>query len=260
MANDGQQSLISLSPIWRHAYHNYEFIQLIGVGSYGEVVQAKQRKTGRIVAIKLINDIFKNEYDSKKIIREVQILRQFTQMPGNQFTTKILDIIAPKDLNNLTYIFLVLEFMQTDIKKIFQSMPQVEFTEDHLLQLLYHLLCAMNFMHTANILHRDIKPANLLVNSDCNVKICDFGLARSDPSPNFDTKPRGRSPKSRKDTAKKLNQEREARIAKPRDLSNHVVSRWYRAPEIILVEKLYGPQVDMWSAGCILSEMISCTQ
>ena len=181
-------------------------------------------------------------------------------MEGNQFTTRIFDIVAPKDLSNITYIFLVMEFMQTDIKKIFQSMPQVEFSEDHLLQLLYHLLCALNYMHSANILHRDIKPANLLVNSECNVKICDFGLARSDPNQSYDYRSRGKSPKSRKEAAKKLSSEREIRLQKPRDLSNHVVSRWYRAPEIILVDKCYGPQIDMWSTGCILSEMISCTQ
>ena len=120
-------------------------------------------------------------------------------------------------------------------------MPQVEFTEDHLLQLLYNLLCAMNYMHSANIMHRDIKPANLLVNSECQVKICDFGLARSDPFRNYNYRNRGKSPKSRKEASKKLASEREKRLQKPRDLSNHVVSRWYRAPEIILVEKSYGP-------------------
>lgn len=61
----------------------YEFIKLIGMGSYGEVVQAKHRATGQIVAIKLIEDLFKNSYDSKKIVREIQILRQFTQMANN---------------------------------------------------------------------------------------------------------------------------------------------------------------------------------
>lgn len=133
-------------------------------------------------------------------------------MPNNKFITKIYDIIAPSDLSNITFIFLVMEFMQTDIKKIFQSMPQVEFTEDHLLLLLYHLLCALNYMHTANIMHRDIKPANLLVDSECNVKICDFGLARSDPFRSYNYRNRGRSPKSRAESSKKLMSEREQRL------------------------------------------------
>lgn len=70
--------MITLSPVWKVAIDDYEFIKLIGVGSYGEVVHAKHRKTGKPVAIKLIKDIFKNEYDLKKIVREVQILRHFS--------------------------------------------------------------------------------------------------------------------------------------------------------------------------------------
>ena len=246
--------MVTLSSVWKHALKDYEFIKLIGVGSYGEVVQAKQRSTGKVVAIKLIDNIFKSEYDSKKIVREVQIMRQLTQMEGNQFTTKLYDIITPKNLDNLTYIFIVMEYMQTDLKKIFQSMPSLEFTEAHMISLIYSMLCSLNFMHTANIIHRDIKPANLLVDSDCRVKICDFGLSRSQPVPEA---PRGRL--SRRDTAKILSSERELRLQKPRELSNHVVSRWYRPPEVILVEKHYGSAVDVWSTGCILSEMISCT-
>jgi mitogen-activated protein kinase 1/3 len=233
----------------------YEFIKLIGMGSYGEVVQAKHRATGQIVAIKLIEDLFKNSYDSKKIVREIQILRQFTQMANNQFTTKIFDVITPSNPNDLSHIFIVMEYMQTDLKKIFQSMQQLDFSEDHMISILYSLLCSLNFMHTANVMHRDIKPANLLVDADCRVKICDFGLSRSQPEME---EPRGRL--SRKETAKKLIDEQNERIQKPRDLSNHVVSRWYRSPEIILVEKNYTSSVDIWSSGCILSEMISCTE
>jgi serine/threonine protein kinase len=103
--------MVSLSPIWKNALNEYEFIKLIGVGSYGEVVHAKHRASGKEVAIKLINNLFKNSYDSKKIVREVQILRQLAEMPDNDFTTKIYDIIAPSDPNDLSYIFIVMEYM-----------------------------------------------------------------------------------------------------------------------------------------------------
>jgi len=176
-------------------------------------------------------------------------------MANNQFTTKIYDVITPSNPNDLSHIFIVMEYMQTDLKKIFQSIQQLDFSEDHMISILYSLLCSLNFMHTANVMHRDIKPANLLVDADCRVKICDFGLSRSQPEME---EPRGRL--SRKETAKKLVEEQNERIQKPRDLSNHVVSRWYRSPEIILVEKNYTSSVDMWSSGCILSEMISCTE
>lgn len=124
-----------------------------------------------------------------------------------------------------------------------------------MISILYNMLLAMNFIHSSNIMHRDIKPANILVDVDCSIKICDFGLGRTLPTPE---EPRGR--KSRTETAIDLLNKRESRITKQRDLSNHVVSRWYRAPEIILVEKQYDTSIDMWSVGCILSEMISCTE
>ncbi len=110
-------------------------------------------------------------------------------MENNCFTTKIFDIITPKNTDNLNYIFIVMEYMQTDVKKIFQSMPQLDFSEEHMITIIYSMLCSMNFMHTANVIHRDIKPANLLIDADCKVKICDFGLSRSNSIPEA---PRGR--------------------------------------------------------------------
>ena len=117
------------------------------------------------------------------------------------------------------------------------------------------MLCSLNFIHTANLMHRDIKPANLLVDADCKVKLCDFGLSRSVPTPEA---PKRRE--SRQSLSIKLISEQNERVEKTRDLSNHVVSRWYRSPEIILIEKNYSSSLDMWSTGCILSEMISCTE
>jgi mitogen-activated protein kinase 1/3 len=135
-------------------------------------------------------------------------------------------------------------------------MPKLEFSEQHMISMIYSMLCSMNFMHSANIIHRDIKPANLLVDANCHVKVCDFGLSRSQPV--LEVPARGRL--SKRETAQTLNNERELRQQKTRDLSNHVVSRWYRPPEIIMIEKNYNSAVDMWSTGCILSEMISCTE
>ena len=76
-----------------------------------------------------------------------------------------------------------MELVESDFKKLFESVPDTELTEEHIIVFLYNSLCALNYIHSANIIHRDIKPANLLINSECNVKICDFGLARSMPKP-----------------------------------------------------------------------------
>ena len=84
-------------------------------------------------------------------------------------------------------------------------------------------------MHSANLLHRDLKPSNLLLNSECHMKVADFGLARS-----LDTKDQDQQPL----------------------LTDYVATRWYRAPEILLGSNKYTKGVDMWSMGCILAELL----
>jgi mitogen-activated protein kinase 15 len=84
-------------------------------------------------------------------------------------------------------------------------------------------------MHSADILHRDLKPSNLLINSECHVKVADFGLARSVAQAKEDSNPL---------------------------LTDYVATRWYRAPEILLGSTRYTKGVDMWSLGCILAELL----
>lgn len=79
----------------------------------------------------------------------------------------------------MTSIFLVMEHMHSDFKKVLCKANKIMLDQEHILVLIYKLLCAVQFLHSANILHRDLKPANVLVDEECNVKICDFGLSRS---------------------------------------------------------------------------------
>lgn len=74
-----------------------------------------------------------------------------------------------------------MELVDSDMKKLLSSKPQVELTEEHVVTILYNSLCALNFMHSANVIHRDIKPGNFLIDGNCGVKICDFGLSRTLP-------------------------------------------------------------------------------
>ena len=74
---------------------------------------------------------------------------------------------------------MVMEYMEADIDQLLKS--AMEFSVRHLITIVYNTLCALQFLHEANVIHRDLKSANILVSSDCNAKICDFGLSRSVP-------------------------------------------------------------------------------
>lgn len=83
-------------------------------------------------------------------------------------------------VKGLKQIFLVIEFIESDLKKILNSVHRgTILEEDHIVTMMYNSFCALNFIHSANLLHRDLKPGNLLVDSNCCVRLCDFGLARS---------------------------------------------------------------------------------
>jgi mitogen-activated protein kinase 1/3 len=83
------------------------------------------------------------------------------------------------NFKNLTYIFIVMEYVDTDFQKLLNAIPQTELSEDHIIVIVYNMLCALNFLHSANVIHRDLKPSNFLIDSQCSVKICDFGLSRA---------------------------------------------------------------------------------
>ena len=197
---------------------DYECHMIIGEGAYGTVCSAVHKPTGTKVAIKKIIP-FDHSMFALRTLREIKLLRYF----NHENIVSILDIVKPKDFVSFKEVYLVQELMETDLHHVIRTQ---KLSDDHCQYFVYQMLCALKYMHSANVLHRDLKPSNLLLNANCDLKVCDFGLARASSSDDG-------------------------------FMTEYVATRWYRAPEIMLTCKEYTKAVDVWSVGCILAEMLS---
>jgi len=198
----------------------YVFQKVVGKGAYGVVVSCMDTQTGKSVAIKKITNAFEDAMDAKRILREVMLLRHLR----HENTVSILDLVHPRTpIEGYKDVYMVLDLMETDLHRIIHS--KQDLSDDHIQFFVYQILKGLQYIHSAGVLHRDLKPSNLLVNSSCDLKICDFGLARG------------------------VNEDDVV-------LTEYVVTRWYRAPEVMLSSKSYTFGVDVWSTGCILAELI----
>ncbi|NXM02176.1 MK15 kinase, partial [Tyrannus savana] len=189
---------------------------------YGIVWKAIDRRTGEIVAVKKIFDAFRNRTDAQRTFREIMFLQEFGEHPN---IIKLLDVIQAENDKD---IYLIFESMETDLHAVIKKGNLLK--DIHKCYILYQLLKATKFIHSGNVIHRDQKPSNILLDAECCVKLCDFGLARS-------------LCQQGKDQASPA-------------LTEYVATRWYRAPEILLASRSYTKGVDMWSIGCILGEML----
>jgi mitogen-activated protein kinase 1/3 len=224
--------------------------QLIGTGSYGSVCEAHDHDHNRLVAIKKIGHMFEDLIDCKRILREIAILSKLK----HDHVVQIYDIPTPQDPSSFQELYIVMEICDSDLKKLCRT--DVTLSTLHINTLLYNLLVGLKYLHSAGIYHRDLKPANCLVNQDCSVKICDFGLSRAigDEQPHLQALP---------NTPRDGDQEPKAGVPVvpatarlKRHLTGHVVTRWYRAPELILLQENYTEAIDVWSVGCIYAELL----
>ena len=207
----------------------YNFTRVMGSGAYGVVISAHDTHLNTGVAIKKVTKAFKNEIDAKRILREIKLLKHLK----HDNIVGIVDMIPPmtRYVDDFHDVYIVSELMETDLHRIIHSKQTL--TIDHVKYFVYQILRALKYIHSANVLHRDLKPSNLLVNSNCLLKVCDFGLARGVSEDD-----------QMKDKSKRLL------------LTEYVVTRWWRAPEVLLACHEYDKPVDVWSVGCILAELI----
>lgn len=90
---------------------------------------------------------------------------------------ELIEVLKPENKNDDFHVCVVMEYFQSDLNVLLKN--KIEFNERQLTKILYNTLLGMSFVHLNNIIHRDIKPGNLLLNSNCDIRICDFGLART---------------------------------------------------------------------------------
>jgi serine/threonine protein kinase len=171
------------------------------------------------VAVKKIGKAFENLEETKRTYREIVLMSNLQ----HDAIQSVLDVFASpgEDFND---VYMVTELMETDLRRIICSKQQL--SVNHVQWITYQMFCGLKYLHSANILHRDLKPENILINSDTGIRICDFGLAR-------------------------VQNDHEA------FMTLYVATRWYRAPEVILSWKDYTKAIDLWSAGCVVAELIN---
>lgn len=196
---------------------HYRLIRELGRGGYGHVCEAVHCISGTHVAIKRFEHIFRDSLDAKRAIREICILPQLT----SRYVVKMREILPMSRGGEDLYA--VMELAESDLRKVIRS--DVVLHPGHVQMIMYRALCGLKYIHSAGVIHRDLKPGNILINSDCSVLLCDFGLAREPISPS-------------------------------QTLTKHVSTRWYRSPELILLENDYSTPVDIWSLGCVFGELL----
>ena len=199
-----------------------ELIKVVGYGAYGVVCSAVHKENnGRRFAIKKVRDVFRDLGDAKRVLREIMMQTTF----NHENLLGLVGVYISGEFETFTDVYIVSELFDTDLSTVLRSKQRV--SDDHAKYFVYQVLRGLKYLHTAKIMHRDLKPANLLVNINCDLKVCDYGLSRP-----FDEADDGAV------------------------FTDYVVTRWYRAPELLLMNKRYTTAVDIWSVGCIFAEMI----
>ena len=271
---------------------------------------------GKRVAIKKLSDIFQTRYEARRVFLEIEFMRRTNHrnvvgLVG--LDAPIMKTPLPRDTRrrrkksfggsggyrteeeeeeeeDFSDVYLIMELMDTDLNQIIKSDQTL--LRDHVIYFLYQTLLSLKHIHDCGILHRDLKPSNLLVNANCDLKICDFGLSRrakivdNDEEIDDDTVMTPSSSYERMDAARYLIQRtsscssfmpidnlvedvrkfaEDEEEAKSRGagqerpdggMTEYVVTRWYRAPELLVSNSTYTEKIDVWSVGCILGEML----
>jgi len=203
--------------------YDFSAVDQVGEGTYGQVYRARNKESGETVALKRVRMDNEKEGFPITAIREIKILKVL----NHKNVVRLKEIVTSKgaDYNQgKGSIYMVMEFCDHDLTGLTDAGQK--FTIPQIKCYMKQLLEGLAYCHAQKVLHRDIKGSNLLISNDGQLKLADFGLARA-----YDSE-------------------------KQHPYTNRVITLWYRPPELLLGATMYGPAIDMWSAGCIFAELL----
>jgi len=211
------------APVVMRDIDAYEKKFQVGEGTYGSVFVARDRSSNEIVALKRINTEQEENGFPITALREVKLLK------GLKHPNMVLlkEIVCSKEQGTNgslpKNVFMVFEYLEYDLTGVLET-PEIRLNQDHVKSWSQQLLNGVHYMHKNKVIHRDLKASNLLISRNGELKIADWGLARSWNS-------------------------------EMKRLTNKVITLWYRPPELLLGMIDYTTKIDMWSVGCIVAEM-----
>ncbi|CAK0909230.1 unnamed protein product, partial [Prorocentrum cordatum] len=188
---------------------HFEPVKKVSMCAHTEVLTFLDTESGSIVSVKKVKDAMRNLADAQRLLREVKVLRS----ARHENLLAVVDAYAPSSLKD---VYVVTPAMQSSLHRVISSGQTL--TWEHRRLLLHQILKGLLYLHSAGLVHRELRPSNILVNANCSLKICNFGLTRC------------------------------------REEEDGVAASEYRAPELLLGSR-YTCAVDIWAAGCILGEL-----
>lgn len=191
----------------------------LGTGPGSIVYRVKEKRTGNVYAIKVLQNVRFKSRLPKGLFRELTLLRCM----NHENIIKLLDVYLDADPSTLLLIF---ELCPCTLSRFIDRYPKDSIAHDQVKCITRQLFKGLNYLHKSFVVHRDIKPQNLLISDTGQLKIADFGLSRRFSHTNRPSTP-------------------------------GTMTRWYQAPEMLLESSTYDEKVDIWAAGCVLIELMT---
>lgn len=208
----------------RNVRDEYKICRRIGRGSYGIVWEVQRHDDpDATYALKKVLYAFRDSTDSQRAYREISYLLEFG---AHENILCVQDVMVSGDDRHM---YIITDLLESDLQKAMRCQALLPI---HKPLIAYQTLRALKYLHSAQVMHRDVKPSNILLDSYCQVVLCDFGWARSSPDSYEDDEFDDGAP-----------------------TTDYAATRWYRAPEMLLGGRRYTTAVDMWAIACVVAEM-----